>query len=264
MDSDGSYKQHISFSSASEKYVTDFYNYLQSIGIKSKIGKIGNYAHNLTIPALYRLNFIKQIGVDNPKKKSDMIQLFEKIRLLFKGLNKENLFDGMYFNLLKIPTLSVKGLGEHLKNNRRKRTIQMRSKELGISTKLYAEYEQEKRAISINTLQKILELNNKALIEFLGNQINLLYQISTSKLVKLPIRVTSDIIEVMNILEPKKNYVKILIDNDTIKTKVEQFFGLKINEQRIESRIIVKFLSTFGIYEKPNISDLEIESILVL
>ncbi|MHA1866593.1 MAG: hypothetical protein ACTSXD_00845, partial [Candidatus Heimdallarchaeaceae archaeon] len=72
------------------------------------------------------------------------------------------------------------------------------------------------------------------------------------------------IIELMNVLEPKKNYVKILINNDQVKSKTEQYFGIKTDNLRINSRLAVNFISTFGIYEKPEISDLELESILVL
>jgi len=264
MDADGSYKQHISFSSASEKYANDFSNYLDSLDIKSKIGKVGNYAHNLTIPALYRLNFIKHIGVDNPKKKADMIQLLKMIRFQFKGLKKENLLDGILFDLTKINSLNIIGLGDYLINLRGTKSLERRSKELGISVRLYSEYESEERAISIKTLQKINGFSNRDVLELFLNKNNLTYQISTSKPIRLPVKVTSDIIELMNVLEPKKNYVKILINNDQVKSKTEQYFGIKTDNHRINSRLAVNFISTFGIYEKPEIADLELESILVL
>jgi len=265
MDADGSFKQHISFSSASENFVSEFANYLLLSSIKAKKGKIGNYAYNLTIPALYRLNFIKQIGVDNPKKKKDMLELFANISYQFKGLNQENLITGKFFNLLKLANISVSGLSKYLITIRGKKSVTERSEELGIATNLYSEYEQGTRALELKTVQKILELNDEALLTFLSTQPNLSYQISTSKQVKLPIIITSKIIEILSILEPTKNYVKILLNDKGIKQAIEEIFGIKITDKmRIESRVLVNFCLTFGLYEKPTIADLALESILNL
>ena len=261
MDADGSFKQHISFGSASESFVKDFNSYLHSIGIKSKIGLIGDYAFSLTIPAPFRLKFINQIGVNNPKKKSDMLQLFTHIRCQFKGLNQENLVDGLYFNLLKLSSLSLIGMGNYLTNARGQKSVKTRSKDLGIANNLYSDYEKESRTITLKTIQKILQINNKALLELLVKQPNLLYQSSTSERVKLPIKITSKIIEIMSVLEPTKNYLKILLNDNQIITEIEQVFGIKVEHNRINSRLILNFCKKFGLYQKPTIQELEFESI---
>jgi len=263
-DADGSFKHHISFGSASETFVTDFDIYLHSVNIKSKKGTIGDSAYSLTIPALYRLNFINHIGVDNPKKKKDMLTLFKKISCQFKGLNQTNLIEGLYFNLFKISSLSILGLGSYLTKVRGKTSIETRSKELGIATNLYAEYEKGLRSITLKTIQTILQLSEKDLHVLLTTQPNLLYQSSTSERVKLPVLITSKIIELMSLLEPTKTYVKLLLDESPIVSEVEQLFGLPIKLGRINSRVVLNFCNQFGVYSKPSVHDIKFQSIFDL
>lgn len=262
MDADGSFKHHISFGSASEMYVSDFNTYLHSIGIKSKIGKIKDYAFCLTIPAFYRLKFINLIGVDNPKKKSDMLQLLKLVRCQFKGLKQENLIEGLYFNLLKLSSLSLLGIGKYLTKIRGNKTIKARSKELGIAANLYSDYENESRTLTLRTLQKILQVNSKTLIIILTKQPNLQYQCSTSEKVKLPIIITSKIIEIMSLFEPTNTYVKLLHNDSKMTSEIEQLFGLHVEHGRINSRVVLKFCKTFGVYPKPTVDELRFDSIL--
>lgn len=262
MDADGSFKHHISFGSASEMYVSDFNSYLHSIGIKSKIGKIKDYAFCLTIPAFYRLRFINLIGVDNPKKKSDMLQLLKLVRCQFKGLKQENLFEGIYFNLLKLSSLSLLGVGKYLTKIRGNKTIKARSKELGIAANLYSDYENESRTLTLRTLQKILRVNSKTLMIILTKQPNLQYQCSTSEQVKLPIIITSKIIEIMSLFEPTKTYVKLLHNDSKMTSEIEQLFDLQVEHGRINSRVVLKFCKAFGFYPKPTVDELRFDSIL--
>jgi len=262
MDADGSFKHHISFGSASEMYVSDFNTYLHSIGIKSKIGKIKDYAFCLTIPAFYRLKFINLIGVDNPKKKSDMLQLLKLVRCQFKGLKQENLIEGLYFNLLKLSSLSLLGIGKYLTKIRGNKTIKARSKELGIAANLYSDYENESRTLTLRTLQKILQVNSKTLMIILTKQPNLKYQCSTSEKVKLPIIITSKIIEIMSLFEPTNTYVKLLHNDSKMTSEIEQLFGLHVEHGRINSRVVLKFCKTFGVYPKPTVDELKFDSIL--
>ncbi|TET27865.1 MAG: hypothetical protein E3J70_11085 [Candidatus Heimdallarchaeota archaeon] len=261
MDADGSFKHHISFGSASEMYVSDFNTYLHSIGIKSKIGKIKDYAFCLTIPAFYRLKFINLIGVDNPKKKSDMLQLLKLVRCQFKGLKQENLIEGKYFNLLKLSSLSLFGIGKYLTKIRGNKTIKARSKELGIAANLYSDYENESRTLTLRTLQKILQVNSKTLMIILTKQPNLQYQCSTSEQVKLPIIITSKIIEIMSLFEPTKTYVKLLHNDSKMTSEIVQLFGLHVEHGRINSRVVLKFCKTFGVYPKPTVDELRFDSI---
>ncbi len=259
MDADGSFKQHISFGSASEKYVKDFNDYLHSIGIQSKQGKIGTTAFNLTIPALYRLQFIKRIGVNNPKKREDMLQLFSKIRCKFKGLNQRKLLEGLYFNFLEIPALNVRGLAIRIKQLRGEKTIKERSQELSIATNQYQAYEKATRAIPIRTVQRLFLKSPKDLMNLLSKQTSLLYQIASSQSIKLPIQVTSSIIELLSLFEPTSNYVKILLELPQIQQYVNEIFGLPLINNRLNSRLLVTFCRTFGLYEKPSVSEIDIE-----
>ncbi len=262
MDADGSYKQHISFGSASKRYTSDFKNYLHSRGIKSKISNIKDYAYNLTIPALYRFNFMKLIGVDNPKKKTDMQKLLTHIGCQFKGLNQASTLDGIYFDITKLSSISVIGLKNQIVKKRGKKSFKERSQELSIALNLYSKYEDSSSAISVKTLEKILDIRNKELVKLLANQNNLFYQVSTSKKVKLPIIITHRMIEILSVLEPTRNYVKVLLNTKLIRNEIEQLFGVKLNKLNIDSRVVVDFCKTFGIYTKPDFSDLKLKSIL--
>ncbi len=263
MDADGSFKDHISFTSASKKYVDDFSKYLASLNIKSKILTINGVAYNLTIPAINRFQFINQIGVTNPKKKADMIQLYSKIRCQFKGLNHTRLIDGLYFNLLELPSVNVIGLCNYITNIRNTKLINEHSLELGIATNQYAAYEKGTRAIPIHTVQKIVGKPARELMKLLSTQFQLTYQISASQPTKLPIKVTSEIIKLMSVLEPTSNYVKILLDEKQLLQNAGETFGLVIKNKRLYSRLVVNFCNTFGIYEKPSIDNLEFEPVCV-
>jgi len=262
MDADGSFKQHFSFGSASERFVSDFDAYLHSLGIKSKMGVIGDFAFTLIIPALYRYQFITKIGVNNPKKKKDMFGLFSKIRCQFRGLNQSMLLDGFYFNLLKIPSLNIIGLANYITNLRGTTPIQERSQELGIASNQYAAYEKGIRAIPIKTVQKITSLSEQDLLQFLSKRSDLKYQIAASHPIKLPVKITSEILELMSILEPTSNYVKILLDDELKNQQAEILFGLESNNNRLYSRVLVIFCKTFGVYIRPKISELKFESLL--
>ncbi|MCE7744325.1 MAG: hypothetical protein GPJ52_04230 [Candidatus Heimdallarchaeota archaeon] len=262
MDADGSFKHHISFGSASKTYVNDFNTYLHSVGIKSKTGTIGDYAFSLTIPALFRLKFIKHIGVDNPKKKADMHQLFKNIQGQFNGLNQSNLINGLYFNLLTVKGIIIHGFQDYLVSLRGLQSRKERSKDLTINPQQYSAYERGVRGIPLTTIQFILDKEDKELMELLISlQSSLRYKVSTSTQIKLPIRITSEIIELFSLILPLKNYAKILTKSEKDLAKFQKVFGLDISDNRLNSRLVVKFLSTFGIYRKPKLSELSYQPI---
>jgi hypothetical protein len=71
MDADGSFKNRITFASASELYAQDFKEYLLSIGISSTTTRTNNVATVLYIPAEHKADYLNCIGVLNPKKVHD-------------------------------------------------------------------------------------------------------------------------------------------------------------------------------------------------
>ncbi len=120
MDADGSYVNHIGFTSVSKTYLKEFQKYLQRIDISSKLIPIKDFGFNLAVPVKHRLDFIHHIGVINSKKAKDYKDFLTRKIVFhkFKGININNLTSGGYFNLGLLKSLFIQGVGEYIRKYR--------------------------------------------------------------------------------------------------------------------------------------------------
>lgn len=143
MDADGSFKNSICFISASDKYVKDLQEYLQSINITSKVTRVNDVATSLYIPAEYKVDFIQGIGVINPKKACDYQSLLQSNTTFYEyqSINMHTLIKEEYFNFELAQSLLVKGLGKFLSNFRGGRNYSTMREMFDLSAGSYASFE---------------------------------------------------------------------------------------------------------------------------
>ncbi|MDY6898557.1 MAG: LAGLIDADG family homing endonuclease [Cyanobacteriota bacterium] len=256
MDADGSFKTHITFTSASKQFVIDFQDYLKIIGITSKTTHHQDVATRLYIPAKHKIDFIQHIGVLNPKKADDYFEFLKHKRSFSKyhSLNERTLTKNGYFNLELMNSLFINGLCEYLKSYRGDKTYSDMREELDLAIGSYSNYEKGKTALPFLILQKIVQNQSGdkqsiyTLLEKKKKEIS--YQVSTSMVMKFPLKPTNDFCKILPFLEPKINYVRVLTEEQSIIKEIEQMFSFKINGSLIKSNLLVHFLRTYCNYEE--------------
>jgi len=266
MDADGTYKNHISFGSASMQYVKDFQLFLQSINIPSKFYRMKNGAYLLTIPIDFKLSFAKQIGALNPKKKQDFCKLLQRKSIVFNGLIEKNITSSGYFDFTKMLPLHITGLASTLREFRKEKTYNAIEQELSVTRGQYYHYEHGTRAIPFELLFRLFNIqsnNSNTLMQKLDSQENSLYfQSSTSKPIRLPLKPTSDVILLMSHLQPLSNWTKVIQPTQEIKEKILDIFGIIANSNQIRGNVLLRFLLTFGDYTIINANDFFSDDIL--
>ncbi|MBY8995985.1 MAG: hypothetical protein KGD59_15655 [Candidatus Heimdallarchaeota archaeon] len=258
MDADGSFKRRISFASASKTYVLDFKQYLSSIGIKSTFYskvKDGNYLH---IPAHYKVAYTVQIGSLNPKKSADLQEFLHRkhAKAKYLGLNPDTLLSSGYFNFHLLKSLYLKGVEDYLLQYRGKRTYVEMEREFYLANGTYSGFEKGKTALpfSFFTLLVMKTSTTEELVYEILNerQDKIRYYIANSTPVKLPLQPSDVLRMLLPYLEPKSSYVSVLTQESHRKKQIEQLFDMRIESQRVNSRIVVQFLRTFCKYQTTN------------
>ncbi|MGC9778758.1 MAG: hypothetical protein HZR80_05905 [Candidatus Heimdallarchaeota archaeon] len=259
MDADGTYKNQIVFTSASKQFVKDFQNYLIPNLIDSKLVETTIHAYQLIIPAEHTQDVAKLIGVSNPKKRSDFYQLLQRKRFSnqFMGLRKETITTHGYFNFLLLDGLLVVGIEELLKEFRGERTYSEMSDLLKLSRGVYSKFEKQERAIPIKFLNKIITMKYKhstSLMEQLENNYSKIYfKYSTSKAIKLPLKPSKELDQLLPLLDPRKNYLNVCLDQKKVINMFHNQFNVLLKKQRLDGRLIANFLTTFYNYNLTNL-----------
>lgn len=253
MDADGSYKNHISFSSASKYYTDDFRDFLFIKGIRNKIYQLNNGAYLLTIPIDYKIAFAREIGAMNPKKRLDFIKLIQKKSTIFNGLNYLSITERGFFDFSKISSLYVKGLGFYLKQYRGTKSFSQIEMELGITRGQYSYYEQDKRAVPFSLF--VLLCQRQPHIEHYMQELakikcSLTYQTSNASAIKLPLKPSKEVIFLMSHLIPLSSWTRILQPSQELRTLAQKIFGINVSGTKIIGNLIKNFLQTFGTYQE--------------
>ncbi|RLI71871.1 hypothetical protein DRO91_05100 [Candidatus Heimdallarchaeota archaeon] len=252
MDADGSYKNQISFGSASKRYISDFQLFLRSVGIKSSITTMKTGTFLLQIPLDFKLPFARQIGVHNPKKKRDLKNLLNKKSLIFNGLREEHITREGYFDLSKLTPLYVLGLEAYLKAYRKPLSYAAVERKLGLSSGQYYHYEHGTRALPFPLLFKLFDLKEpntlmKKLVALPGK---LLFRALTSRPHPLPLKPTQELLFVMSHLLPLTNWTRILQPTKQLYQAIERLFEVEPVKKHIRDKLLLRFLQTFGDYRK--------------
>ncbi len=253
MDADGTFKNHISFSSASKHYVEDFREFLVLMNIKSTIYQMNNGAYLLTIPIDYKFSYARNIGTMNPKKRSDFIKLLNRKSVIFNGLNEVNIRKNGFFNFGKMSSLCVNGLGFYLKQFRGTKPFSQVESELGITRGQYSYYEKNKRAVPFSLFMNICQKQPK--VEHFMQELNkysdrLTFQTSNTPAIKLPLKPSKEVIRVMSHLLPLSTWTRILQPTHELRALIKGIFGITASGNKLKGNLIKNFLQTYGLYQE--------------
>ncbi|MHA1125685.1 MAG: LAGLIDADG family homing endonuclease [Candidatus Heimdallarchaeota archaeon] len=248
MDSDGSYKnKSVVFTSASLNYVEDFKSYLLENNIESKLTERDDKTVTLYIPAKFHIQLHELLISLHPEKKLefDILKLIPfRTAKYFTQFNKSSQING-YFNFRLIENLSITGLGEIIRKIRGKQARRTFSNKLSISEETIQLIEKNKMSINILLLDQILNQVNLKLMPFLSKQKSSLYHIRNSKRIKLTTQPNPTLKSLLSSFKFHKKHVIILDDKMETIQEIEDYFQIVIHDNKIRSKLLIRFLSTF-------------------
>ncbi len=250
-DSDGSFKNQLTFCSISAHLCEDFQSFLTDVSITNKLieQKIGGY--QVKIPAREKLKFAQEIGSLHSKKIVDFIAFLEKSlpSIQFQGFNNQNLTSTGFFNFHLLPTMSVLGLEQFFKN------AQPTLQEL-LSTKEIRRYTNGK-GITIRKLASLLSSQKTDLMEFLNNfHEKLFFQSSISSKIKLYLKPTNEFAKTLKFIVPTTRGATLYGETQVITIIIEKQFSISIQNNKIQNKLLSKYFRTFCVYA-PSEKELE-------
>ncbi|MHA1124373.1 MAG: hypothetical protein ACTSSB_05350 [Candidatus Heimdallarchaeota archaeon] len=254
MDADGSFKNQITFTSASEQYVLDYQIFLESINMECSIQQKPSGPFSLYLLAKEKLRYVELIGSLNPKKSDDLFDFLQKKRkyAVFNGLKKGVLTEDDYYNIDLLDSLFIFGLGDFLKDYRSSNNYIEMDKQFDMAQGSYSTMERYKRGLPYQMLKEIISANtsNKYTItQFLDKyKSQITYQVANSSPIILPLKPSKKLDSILSFFEPKINYVLVNKINEEIKTITKEIFRIEINNSRINCRLLLHFLETFYDY----------------
>ena len=251
MDSDGSFKKQITFTSASERYVIDYQLFLKSINMECTIQQKPSGPFSLYLLAKEKLRYVELIGSLNPKKSDDLLDFLQKKRSYakFVGLKKGVLTKEGYFNFDLLEILFIVGLGNFLKDYRNDRNFTVMDEQFEMAQGSYSNMEKNSRGLSYSLLKTIINDQQKEesdIYEILmKNYDTIRYQVSGSSSLKLPLKPSEHLNKVLSFAEPKISYVLLSKIDDHNKQVFEDIFDLPITDNYVNSKLLLHFLLTF-------------------
>lgn len=270
-DSEGYVNNIIAITMANKIFIEKCNDLFKNMGIMSSYKQVRT-GYNLQIARTYFPEFAKNIGFFHPLKQKKLINALKKgiTKTIFRGIKKNNLIDGVYFNLSKIDNLRIYNLSNWISDLRKELTQKEIGKIVGINDWCVRYWE---RGVGIKfnhliCLIRFLNLDSDYLYNLLDNN-NVLYyigDIKVSKKVKLPLRLNEDLLFIAKNVRPfttllirKENDIKRLSNQDILKIKnlIKDIFKIEVKYNKInnaifiENKVLTKFFKTFFVYEKP-------------
>jgi len=259
MDADGSFKKQIAFTSASERYLLDFKQYLISNNFEVKIPQNPNGQVMLYIYARDKLRFTKLIGSLNPKKSDDLLDYLQGKRkhTKFVGLKKGVLTKDGYFDFNLLDILFIVGMGDFLRGYRAEKSYTIMDKQFDMTFGSYSSMEKNNRGLPYSMLKRIindLDRDESYIYELLVNNAEVVrYQVAGSKSIKLPLKPSEKLNCVLPFIEPRINYVLLSTLDDQNLLIFKEIFDLELKDNHVNSRLLLHFLITFFIFEETEI-----------
>lgn len=262
MDADGSLKNQITFTSASERFVLDFKIFLDSLNMECTIQQKPSGPFSLYLYAKEKLRYVELIGSLNPKKSDDLFDFLQRNKKYteFIGLKKNALTKDGYYNFDLLDSLYISGLGYILKEYRSGRSFATMDELLNIARGSYTNMEKDIRGLPYSILKKVLCTSPKKDIStydvLIENIDKIKFHVSTSIPLKLPFKPIKELDYLLAFTEPKINYVLLTKIDNQIKKDIKKIFNLEITTNKISCRLLSHFLSTFYDYNEdfPTIS----------
>lgn len=254
MDADGSFKNQITFTSASEKYVLDYQSFLHSINIESKLKMDDETIIGLYLLARQKLLYVKTIGSLNPKKSDDLLNylLHNKKYVEYQGIKSNALTKDGYYNFDLLESLFIIGLGDFLKDFRSTRNYREMDELFAIAQGSYSNMERNNRGLPYQMLKEILKDHSFMTISIYeildNNKDHIMFNVANSSPITLPLKPIDGLETVLPYLKPKINYVLVSVVNDDVKKNLAENFKIELTNSRINCRLLIHFLETFYNY----------------
>jgi len=251
MDSDGSFKNQITFTSASERFVLDYQLFLESLNMECTIQQKPSGPFSLYLLAKEKLRYVELIGSMNPKKSDDLLDFLQRKRSYtkFVGLKKGVLTESGYFNFNLLESLFIIGLGDFLRNYRSDKNYMMMDQQFEMALGSYSNMERNTRGLPFSMLKMIIKdirKDDSFIFDLLNKNVETLrYQVSGSKPIKLPFKPDDRLEAVLPFIEPRINYVLLSTIDKQNKQVFEEIFDLQITDNHVNSRLLLHFLLTF-------------------
>jgi len=251
MDADGSFKNKISFSSVSDRFVLDFKSFLLEKNIDVKLIRIDDAVCGLYLLAKDKLQYVELIGSLNPKKSDDLLDYLQKKRTYaeFLGLKKGVLTKNGYFNLNLLDTLFIIGFGDFLNDYRSNKSYTFMDDQFEMAQGSFSTMEKNERGLPFSMLKTIInnQQKNEAVIYdlLMKNYDNIRYLVSGSSSLKLPLKPSVQLNNLLAFVEPKINNILLSKMDAQNKRIFEEIFDLPIKDNYVNSRLLLHFLLTF-------------------
>ncbi|MHA1211260.1 MAG: LAGLIDADG family homing endonuclease [Candidatus Heimdallarchaeota archaeon] len=254
MDADGSFKNQLTFTSASEKFTFDFQLFLESINISSTIKQKPSGPYRLYIPAKNKLKYVQLVGALNPKKSEDLLDFLQRKRnySVFNGIKKTSLTKDGYFNFDLLDSLFVLGLGDLLKVYRSEKSYTTMDEQFELSHGSYTKMEKNQRSLPYSMLKEVISNYPNAIntiydvLEQYSGSIR--FQVSNSNSIKLPLKPSEKLVNILPSFDPKINYVLVTMLDNQLESAIKEIFDITITDARINCRMLLHFLVTFYNY----------------
>ena len=259
MDADGSYAQrNVTLTSASLRFVQDFAQYLSSLNIQSKITERNDGTNLLYVPRRFHDIYKEQFKCLHPEKRYEFMKLkkggtkeFSEAQV-FVGFDETKQVNG-YFNFEFLKKIQIVGLGNYLREKRGRKTMKEFAKEFGISHGNISQLERNKTAMSIKLLTNILTKENESLMPFLlVNRSNIRFRKRSSPPIRLDLKPNKTLLLLAKKMLIFKTSISLPKDDINLQKKIQDYFEIKISNNRINNKLLQYYLITFGIYKQLN------------
>jgi len=256
MDADGSFKNRINFTSASERYINDFQTYLESNNFIVKVSQKPSGPFSLYLYAKDKLRFVQEIGSLNPKKSDDLLDFLQKKKTYTKyiSMKKGVLTEEGYFNFDLLNSLFIIGFGSFLETYRAGRSYATMDQYFEMAHGGYTKMEKNERGLPYFMLKKIVnesQTTNCSVYDLLQkNSDSVRFHVSNSVPQKLPLKPNEQLNEVLAYVKPKLSYVILSKMNAYHKELFEEIFDLYITDTQVKSRLLAHFFLTFYDFEE--------------
>ena len=142
----------------------------------------------------------------------------------FRRIRRERITPEGFFNLSLLQPLQILGLGSYLRNFRGDQTHEQLAKLLDISQSSLSKYENELQAIPFSIFQKMIVGGSNSQIALqvlysLNLNEKIFFRSARTPPIKLPLKLTPIVEEVMSQISPKARSVIIKSDNEELKKR---------------------------------------------
>ncbi len=254
MDADGSYtNRNITFTSASKNYTQDFISFMKSISILAKQYSRNDGTFQVYISRKFHDIYKSQLLCLHPEEKLQFNKLQKgisknygvRIRKKFVDFDKDKMING-FFDFRFLTQVHIIGLGDFLRIERETKTLKSFSKELGVSDSFLSMLENERSAIPIELLLKILQRKNKQLMHFLLlNKQHILYRKGSSKPIKLNLKPNKELLYLATKMTFHKASISLPLKKQDLQDKITDRFGVIIKKNRIDNKLLLYYFTTF-------------------